>query len=195
MTKEKRQISFSNMVRVSLDSLKKVLRSWVKKSSSDLKEESDKSCSPDLYFISINELPLDCWVKCTDGDLTQLRKGTKGDPQMDSIAWEMVYDDYIKKFGLGKLYKKLLEAMIRKAKAELDFCISGNRLKLTTAEIEEQRIETMMRNKGSGMTISQTLIHLSKWIGHWLNIKELKTQEYFDLLSEFEKHNKAQKDG
>jgi len=85
--------------------------------------------------------------------------------------------------------------MIRKAKAELDFCISGNRLKLTTAEIEEQRIETMMRNKGSGMTISQTLIHLSKWIGHWLNIKELKTQEYFDLLSEFEKHNKAQKDG
>ena len=114
---------------------------------------------------------------------------------MDSIAWEMVYDDYINKFGLGKLYKKLLEAMIRKAKAELDFCISGNRLKLTTAEIEEQRIETMMRNKGSGMTISQTLIHLSKWIGHWLNIKELKTQEYFDLLSEFEKHNKAQKDG
>lgn len=114
---------------------------------------------------------------------------------MDSIAWEMVYDDYIKKFGLGKMYKKLLETMIKKAKAELDFCISGDRFKLTSAEREEQKIETMLNNKGNNMTISQTLIHLSKWLGHWLNVKELKTQEYFELLREFEKQNKAQKDG
>lgn len=114
---------------------------------------------------------------------------------MDSKAWEMVYDDYIKINGLGKLYTKLLKTMIKKAKAELDFCISGDRFKLTQADIEEAKIQTMLKNKGNGMTINQTLVHLSKWIGHWLTIKELKTQEYFDLLNEFEKFNKPERNG
>ena len=85
--------------------------------------------------------------------------------------------------------------MIEKAKAELDFCMTGDRFKLTKAEMEERKIETMLKNKGSGMTINQTLIHLSKWIGHWLNVKELKSQEYFDLLNEYEKFNKPQRNG
>tara|TARA_R110000751_G_scaffold76140_3_gene153212 strand:+ start:5715 stop:6119 length:405 start_codon:yes stop_codon:yes gene_type:complete len=134
-------------------------------------------------------------VKCTDGDLTYCRKTSKGSPEMDSKAWEMVYDDYIKINGLGKLYTKLLKTMIKKAKAELDFCISGDRFKLTQADIEEAKIQTMLKNKGNGMTINQTLVHLSKWIGHWLTIKELKTQEYFDLLNEFEKFNKPERNG
>jgi len=93
------------------------------------------------------------------------------------------------------MYEKMLKTMIKKANAELEYCITGNRIKLTEAEIQETKLETMLSNKGSGMTISQTLIHLSKWIGHWLNTKSISTQEYFNLLSEFEKQNKPQSNG
>ena len=47
-----------------------------------------------------------------------------------------------------------------------------------------------IKNKGSGITIEQTLVHLSKWIGHWLNTKTLKAKEYFNLVREFERYNK-----
>lgn len=160
-----------------------------------MKTESERFSSLNLYYTNIRELPLDSWIRCTDGDLTKCRKGDKGNHKRDLIAWEMVYDDYLQINGLGKMYEKLLKTMIEKAKAELDFCITGDRFKLTKAEMEERKIETMLKNKGSGMTINQTLIHLSKWIGHWLNVKELKSQEYFDLLNEYEKFNKPQRNG
>lgn len=109
---------------------------------------------------------------------------------MDEKAWETIYDDYLKHNGIHKLKKKMLETMIKKANAELDFVLTGDRFKLTEIEIEEAKLQAMLDNRGKGTTINQTLIHLSKWIGHWLNDKILMTQEYFDLLSEFDKYNK-----
>jgi len=129
-------------------------------------------------------------MKCVDGDLTFCRITSKGSPEMDLKAWEVLYDEHIKLNGLGKLKKKLLNVMIKKAHAELDFVITGDRFKLTEIEIEESKLQALLDNSGTGMTINQTLIHLSKWIGHWLNDKQLMTQEYFDLIKEFEKYNK-----
>ena len=146
--------------------------------------------------MSIEVLPLHNWIKCSEGQLTYCRIDSQaGSEDVDHKVWDIIYDDYINKHGLNKMYEKMLNTMIKKANAELDFCITGNRIKLTEAEIQETKLETMLSNKGSGMTISQTLIHLSKWIGHWLNPKNVTTQEYFDLLSEFEKHNKPQSNG
>jgi 23S rRNA G2445 N2-methylase RlmL len=141
-------------------------------------------------------LPLHNWIKCSEGDITFCRVDSQeGSEQKDHEVWEMIYDDYIDKNGLNKMYEKMLSTMIKKASAELEYCITGDRFKLTEAEIQETKLETMLSNKGSGMTISQTLIHLSKWIGHWLNTKSISTQEYFNLLSEFEKQNKPQSNG
>jgi hypothetical protein len=83
-----------------------------------------------------------------------------------------------------------LESLKKRAIAELDFVISGDRFKLTLAEMEERQIETMLSNKGQNITIEQSLIHLSKWLGQWLNAKTLTAREYFDLIGEFEKFAK-----
>jgi len=146
--------------------------------------------------MSIDVLPLHNWIKCSEGELIYCRIDSQvGSEKNDHHVWDVIYDDYLKKNGLNKMYEKMLKTMIKKAKAELEFCITGDRFKLTEAEMQETKLETMLSNKGSGMTISQTLIHLSKWIGHWLNPKNITTQEYFDLLSEFEKHNKPNNNG
>lgn len=166
----------------------------VKRFFSGFTTESEKSSSLKGYYQSVADLPLHNWIKCTDGDLTYCRIEGKGDKERDSQAWEMINDDYIKRNGLGKLKKKMLETMVKKANAELDFVITGERFKLTEIEIQEAKLEAMLKNAGNGMTINQTLIHLSKWIGHWLNDKDLKTQEYFDLLREYEKYNKPHKE-
>ena len=55
----------------------------------------------------------------------------------------------------------------------------------------ETKLEQMLNNDGNGMTISTTLIHLSKWMNTWINVKTITTKEYFDLLKEFSKEQEC----
>tara|TARA_R110000772_G_scaffold11971_1_gene37015 strand:+ start:2523 stop:2918 length:396 start_codon:yes stop_codon:yes gene_type:complete len=123
------------------------------------------------------------------------RKNGVGTEEKDKEAWEMIYNKYIQVYGLNKMYKRMLEAIREKSLCELEYCITGDRFNLTKAEIQASILETMLTNRGSGVTINKTLIHLSKWIGYWLNPKNITTQEYFDLLGEYEKYNKPNSDG
>lgn len=120
-----------------------------------------------------------------------MRTGGHGTPKKDKESWVKIYNEYIKTYGLSSLYERMLKTMERKAMAELDYCITGDRIKLTEAEIEETKLAQMMNNKGQGMSIQKTLIHLSKWIGYWLKTDEISAEEYFNLLQEFEKINKV----
>jgi hypothetical protein len=142
------------------------------------------------YYVSIDELPLAFWVKCTDGDKTVLRKSKKGDEENDLEAWNLIYDEYLNLYGLGKLNQRYFKAMQKRALNELDYIITGDRFNLTLAEMEERQLETMLNNGGQNMTVEQSLIHLSKWVGQWLNAKTLTAREYFDLIGEFEKFAK-----
>jgi len=145
------------------------------------------------YYTSIETLPLANWIKCTDGKLEYTRKGSTGSKTLDREAWEKIYDEYINEYGLGKLKMKLLKTMVKKAEAELDFCLTGDRFKLTQAEVQETALENMIKNAGHGSTIEQALIHLSKWIGHWIKAVDISTKEYFTMISELDKYNKALK--
>lgn len=167
-----------------------------KNSSEDTSKKLDQSFCDKRYYTSINELPLENWIKCTDNDLTFARKiKNEGDKENDIIAWEIIYDDYIKQQGLGKMMTKLIETIWKKTQAELNFVITNDRFILTQCEMLETKLEQMLNNGGKGMTISTTLIYLSKWMNTWINVKTITTKEYFDLLNEFSKEQKTLKDG
>ena len=187
----KLKIYFTNTRNLFLGLRKKVKKNWGKKSSEDTSKKLD-----DGYYGCISDLPLYNWVECTKGNIQFTRKdNNKGTKENDVKAWEMIYNDYIDTFGLNSLYKRMLEAIHKRAIAELDYCITGDRFKLTEAEIQETLLSNMMNNNGNGTTIEKVLIHLSKWIGHWLNSKQITAREYFDLLAEYEKYNKPNTDG
>jgi hypothetical protein len=135
-------------------------------------------------------MPLDNWIRCHAGDLTATRKSTKGNETQDIIAWYSIYDSYITTFGLGKLYNKMLQVMKKKAILECEYVITQDRFKLTLLELEEQKLKTMLSNKGNSMSIEQSLIYLSKWLGYWVKKSEITVKEYFYLLAEHEKFNK-----
>lgn len=134
-------------------------------------------------------------MKCTEGDKKFVRKKEKGTEQKDQEVWEILYDQYIKKYGLSKYYKRHLDQMNKLNMISLDYIITGNRFKLTQMELEQQKLTSMMNNNGKGVTIEQTLIHLSKWIGYLIKTREITVVEYFNLTSEFERHQKAMKNG
>jgi hypothetical protein len=119
------------------------------------------------------------------------RIGEPGSPEQDIEAWQQIYDDYIREFGLSDVQKKLFDAMKKKAMLELDFVITGNRFKLTEIEIAMAKLDSMLMNRGDGISIDQMLVHLSKWMGHWINSKSITTREYFTLIDQYGKANKG----
>jgi hypothetical protein len=128
-----------------------------------------------------------------DGEIHFIRKNIlDGNEIADSIVFDELFDQYIAEFGLSKLHDKMLKAQKKRAMLELDFVITGNRFKLTEIDMQIQRINEMLKNAGSGMTIEQSLIHISKWMNSWINAKTITTREFFILTNEFERINKME---
>jgi len=136
-------------------------------------------------------MPLFNWIKCNEGKIEFTRISDEGNPEMDVITWEMIYNDYLKEFGLSETYKRMLNAMKKKALLELDYVLTGDRFKLTEVEIEQTRLNSMLQNAGNGMTIEESLIYISKWLGTWLNAKNITVREYFNLMEQYGKANKS----
>ena len=146
------------------------------------------------YYNNIEDLPLWNWMKCTNGEIKYIRKDFKhGNSILDELHFEMIFDSYIKEFGLSETYIKLLKTMHKKTLLELDFVLTRNRFKLTEVEVQIARLENMVNNNKNGMTIEQTLVHLSKWMNHWIDAKKVTTREYFDMMKEFERSLKNSK--
>ena len=143
------------------------------------------------YYKGIDDMPLFNWIKCNEGKIEFTRISDEGNPEMDVITWEMIYNDYLKEFGLSETYKRMLNAMKKKALLELDYVLTGDRFKLTEVEIEQTRLNSMLQNAGNGMTIEESLIYISKWLGTWLNAKNITVREYFNLLEQYGKANKS----
>lgn len=137
-------------------------------------------------------MPLYNWIKCTESDNKEfVRKGKQGNKKNDNRAWTKIYDEYIKTYGLSKYYERLLNQYKKKALAELNYVISDDKFEFTRIEMETQKLERILKNGGKGSTIEQTLIHLSKWIGYWIKVKDISVKEFFDLSKEFERANKV----
>jgi hypothetical protein len=137
-------------------------------------------------------MPLANWMKCTGGDLSGCRINGVGDAETDELAWDNVFDSYLAQMGLDKTYARLLDVMRKKAEIQCDLITTEDKFNLTLLEIEERKLIDMTKisKTGSGSNIEQSLVHISKWVGSWLNPKQITAKEYFVLLAEIEKYNK-----
>lgn len=157
------------------------------------KTKTQKNETPTLneYHNSIDTLPLQSWIECHDGDMTKTRLDAKrGNQKKDEIAWEQIQDSYLKLYGMSKVLEKVYKAMRQLAILELEYVITEDRMKLTLAEMEEQKMKSLLTNKGQGISIQQSLVYLSQWMNQWITTRGITTREYFDLLEEMEKFNK-----
>lgn len=128
-------------------------------------------------------------MQCLEGKIEYVRCGANGTPEQDEQAWVLIHDAYLKRFGLNRHYIELMKVLQKKADIQLDYILKKDKFSLTLLEIEEENLKVMLSNNGTGMTIEQTLVHLSKFVGYWLRTKEITTGEYFTLLEEFKRSN------
>ena len=142
-----------------------------------------------VYYCELDEIPLFNFVKCQKGNYEFVRKGESGTATQDEKHWLDIYDQYIKEFGLGKLHIKMLEAMRKKALLQCEYVEKRDSFQMTLIDMQIAKLNGMMANAGSGITIEQTLIHLSKWMNQWIDIKKIKAKEYFNLVREHERFN------
>lgn len=126
-----------------------------------------------------------------DGEIHFIRKNIDdGNEIADQTIFDEIFDQYINEFGLSKMHRKLLDAEKKRAMLELDFILTKNRFKLTEIDMQIQKIQNMLKNAGSGISIEQSLIHISKWMNTWINVKSISTREFFVLSKEMERINK-----
>ena len=144
-----------------------------------------------LYYTGLAELPLKNWIEIQKDNLTKTRKGRRGTPIEDGLAYEAINDEYIDRYGLDKYYTKLLKLLKVKALLQVDYILTGDRRKLTDIELKEADLRQLLETKGTGLTIEASLIHISKFLGIWVNINTISTLEYYDLLKELENYTKA----
>ena len=87
----------------------------------------------------------------------------------------------------------MLDAMKRKALEEIEYVLTQDRFKLTIIEVEEKKLESMIKNAGHGIDIRESLIYLSKWMGQWINPKQITTEDFFNLQKQYERYNAINK--
>lgn len=175
-----------NSGRALLDSLRKAKTNY---KSNYLKGTTKKL---EGYYLTIEDLPIYNWYKCLNGEIKYVRRAKNGLKTNDLIVWERLHDEYIKEFGLGKVHAKILKVIKDKAIQELDYVITGDRFKLTLIEMEETRLKNILSTAGTGISIEEMLIHMSKWLGQWIKTKEISVKEFFTLQKEYERYLKAQ---
>ena len=78
-----------------------------------------------------------------------------------------------------------LDLIRKKSILECDIVLTGERFKINKIEILKHKIESLKMNFGDGLTIDKSLVHLSKWLGFQLKIKELKVVEFYEIVNEY----------
>ena len=140
------------------------------------------------YYESIDEMFLNAWVKCNNNDLRYTRRDlNNGTEQEDSKQWEVLQNEYLKRFGLHEDYEKFLRLSVNKAKAQLEYVITGKRFELNKITALEFKINSLTNKGGEEITIQKMLNHLSKMQGYTLTLYNTTVSQYFELIDTLQK--------
>lgn len=140
------------------------------------------------HYDSIDDMPLYNWNKCINGDYYYVRIDEK---QLDlpecEEAFKKVYESYMNVFGIDRKYKEQIETIKKIALLQCDYLITKDQFKLTQIEVENAKLEMFNGKLASNVTLQQTLIYLSKWLGYRLDWKQVTVSEYYTILEESSK--------
>lgn len=148
------------------------------------------------YYSELDEIPLYNWKKCIEGKFYFIRKKApskkrlKNDVESDIIAFYQLYNKYIEVYGLGDKMEEFLDLKKRVIELRILFIQTGNKALLTQIEIDVATMQKIDPSKHEGMSIGEILVHISKWMGTWINDKDLTVAGFQDLIKQYEQSNK-----
>lgn len=146
----------------------------------------------EIYYKLIDETPLYNWIKINNGEMNYILKDVnkKVSKEKLEIYFNELYDNFLLNFGVGKKQKEVFTEMKKLAILECDLVIKKDEFLKTKIEVQKKKIENLKRNSEVGLTIEESLIYLSKWLGYKLSAKETTIKEYYTILEQYGKANK-----
>lgn len=140
------------------------------------------------YYESIDEMFLNAWIKCNNEDLRYTRRELdKGTEEEDSKQWEKLQNQYLERFGLPEDYQKYLRLQVNKAKAQLEYVITGKRFELNKITAIDFKINALTNKNSEEISIQKMLNHLSKMQGYTLTQYNTTVSQYFELIDTLQK--------
>lgn len=144
------------------------------------------------YYASIDTMPIFNWDKCQQGDLTFTRIDDKDvSEQLDAKAWQLLNYEYMEVFGISRSHTKYLMLQKQLICLELELIETGDKfIKNRIRQVRDELQILFVEDEGKkGMTIDQSMIYLSKFMGFRLDKRSMSVKEYFTLLNEYGKKN------
>jgi hypothetical protein len=144
------------------------------------------------YYSEVYDIPLFNWERVLEGDYQFMRvEPNKKKFGVDDInAFNILYNNYIDKYGLSGDQKKTTKLQRQYVKLYVQYVETNNEFILNQLGMIEDDLLKMRKAVHKGMTISQTLVWLSKWMGgSWINKKEMTLDGFKVLIQEYERAN------
>jgi hypothetical protein len=144
------------------------------------------------YIESIDEMILWDWRKCLEGKHEYCRVDiNKGTEQEDELFYDLLYDQYLQRFGLAKDYERILEIRVEMTEIRCEYCENGNLFLMNRVKVLEAEIEDIVKRSEEGMDTDDCLMYLSKWMGYRVDQKVITIVEFQTYLKAYEKETKA----
>lgn len=142
------------------------------------------------YFLTIDKLTMDRWLKCQEGDLTALRVDPGiGSEEQDFVAWELVNQNYIETFGVSRKHVRYLQLQKELLIVRLEMLITGDKFLLNRIDDIEREMTSVFVSEQPNQNITTTFIHLSKFMGYRITAETISVLEFFTMVEEYGKNN------
>lgn len=142
------------------------------------------------YFLTIDKLTMDRWLKCQEGELTALRVDPEiGSEEQDFVAWELVNQNYIETFGVSRKHVRYLQLQKELLIVRLEMLITGDKFLLNKIDDIEREMTSVFISDQPNQNITTTFIHLSKFMGYRITAETISVLEFFTMVEEYGKNN------
>lgn len=142
------------------------------------------------YFLTIDKLTMDRWLKCQEGDLTALRVDPGiGTEEQDFVAWEFVNQNYVETFGVSRKHVRYLQLQKELLLVRMEYLISEDKFLLNRIDDIEREMSTVFVSDQPNANIITTFIHLSKFMGYRITAETISVLEFFTMVEEYGKNN------
>jgi hypothetical protein len=138
-------------------------------------------------------MPLLNWEKCLEGKFYFIRKEKASEYDKEDVeAFYSLYNKYLNKYGLSQDLIDYMEAQVHFIELVAAYAEQKNPNKsiLNQIAVAEGRLKDLNPMNHKGMTIGQVITQLSKWMGQWINKRQITVEDFKDLIQEYERENK-----
>lgn len=136
------------------------------------------------YYNSIHNLPIGKWFDIhRTNDLNYLSKGKNIPPNILAKVWTVIYDEYIKEFGLGETMKDVVEKEKEIAALRVERIVNDDDSLETFIEIAEIQLVNLKKSFEGKANFLESKVMLDKAMGFQVDTVNTTVAQYYSYFA------------